>query len=263
MLILPNFFSSTTVRQATSRAPAVNALSRLLSLSPGHTDSSDQLRAHRAAITHYLSAQLADVSTRQRDMQERRIAARREQSRTLAASGLGGAGAGAGAGGETGLLGSAAGPSAQPTAISKTSTTRGTAPLQGSMGGITDSSFDGTNGSGLGDIDSELTAAQMQEFESENSALIREMESQLASIAAAETKLLEISELQTQLVQHLGEQAEMTDRLFDEAIGHSATVEEGNRQLKQARERNRSANKWLSIFLVFSALCLLFLHMYD
>jgi syntaxin 18 len=118
---------------------------------------------------------------------------------------------------------------------------------------------DETSGKGV-DVLSTLSSEQIQQFESENSALLQSFQNDLADVQQAESKLYAISELQTQLLQHLGQQAEMTDRLLEESVNHTSEVGQGNTQLRKAKERSREANKFLSIFLVGSGLGLLFLH---
>lgn len=106
----------------------------------------------------------------------------------------------------------------------------------------------------------ELTQEQMQLFASESSALTKTLQSDLAAVENVTRTLNTIAELQTTLVQHLTTQNETIASLADEAIDQRIEVESGNTQLKQARERNRSANRLLAAFLVGSGLGLLFLH---
>lgn len=107
---------------------------------------------------------------------------------------------------------------------------------------------------------SDLTPQQVQQFEEESSALIKSLSEDLSAIEATERKLSEISELQTQLIQHLGSQAEVSDLLNQEAIGHTLEVSRGNEQLQKAKDNHRQASKFLCIFLIGSGIGLLFLH---
>jgi len=126
----------------------------------------------------------------------------------------------------------------------------------------------GENGAGDdGDDDdnplgSELTAEQVQQFEAEESALLKATQSDLEALKTAESSLLEIASLQSQLAQHLGQQSELTDKLWEEAVTVSGEVERGNKQLKQAKERSRDSRMWLLIFLFGSSFTLLFLDYY-
>ncbi|KAL7420978.1 hypothetical protein Q5752_003862 [Cryptotrichosporon argae] len=112
------------------------------------------------------------------------------------------------------------------------------------------------------DAETAFSAEQLQVFERENSALLDHMESQLGSVFAAEKSLLEISAMQTELVRHLVQQTEITDRLYDEAVGSVADMGRANAQLKKAKERGGEARLFLLIFLVGASLALLFLDWY-
>lgn len=105
----------------------------------------------------------------------------------------------------------------------------------------------------------ELTQEQIQLFASESSALTKTLQSDLAAVENVTRTLNTIAELQTTLVQHLTTQNETIASLADEAIDQRIEVESGNTQVKQARQRNRSANRLLAAFLVGSGLGLLFL----
>lgn len=112
-------------------------------------------------------------------------------------------------------------------------------------------------------IEEQLSAHQLQQFESENNALLEHMESQLSSVLAAEKSLLEISAMQTELVRHLVQQTEIIDRLYDEAVGSVSEVGKANKQLKRAKERGGDARLMLLVFLIGATLSLLFLNWYS
>ena len=112
-------------------------------------------------------------------------------------------------------------------------------------------------------IESQLSAEQLQLFSTENNTLLEHMESQLDSVLAAEKSLLEISALQTELVRHLVQQTEITDRLYDEAVGSVGDMGKANEQLKQARKRGKEGRLFLLIFLLGASLALLFLDWYS
>jgi syntaxin 18 len=71
--------------------------------------------------------------------------------------------------------------------------------------------------------------------------------------------LLEISELQNELLTHLSSQASLTDRLYDDALDTTESVEKGNKQLIRARKRHKSTTKFVLVFLMVMTLLLLFL----
>lgn len=112
------------------------------------------------------------------------------------------------------------------------------------------------------DIDSILTPQQLQQFEEEQSALLKQHQTTLSSIKTAETSLLEISALQSELVVHLTQQSEITSKLWEDSLYVSGRVEEGNKQLVKARERNKEGRLWLLVFLIGASLTLLFLDSY-
>lgn len=195
---------------------------------------------------------LAEASTKQRDLQEKRLKAKKEKSRSLA--------------NERNELS---------TKINNSGIKSNLQIYKGSINGLSSSSSTSTNknfnpdedptstSTSLGLPTTELTSLQIQQFESESSALLKSLEQDLDQVKKAESKLMEISQMQTQLIQHLNEQTELTSRLHDEAIENTSEVLQGNEQLKEAKRRNREANKMLSVFLVGSGLGLLFLHWMD
>ncbi|KZO98021.1 hypothetical protein CALVIDRAFT_562418 [Calocera viscosa TUFC12733] len=221
-----------------SSAPNKSSLLRLLPTRLTSTQSSaesDSLAAHYAGITWYVNRQLAACSAAQGEMQGERVRRQLERARSL--GGAVGAGAvGAGMGGEVRRFDPsavAAGTSGQPAYLSSQ------------------------------EEEEPLTAEQMQLFEQENSSILRSAENVLAEVQRAEQSLHEIGALQGELVAHLTAQTEVTDRLYEEAVGTRGEVERGNEQLRKARERGGDARKWLLFFLIGASLALLFLHYYQ
>jgi len=111
-------------------------------------------------------------------------------------------------------------------------------------------------------IESQLSPTQLQALESENSALLENMESTLTSVLSAERSLLEISSLQTELVKNLVQQTEITDRLYEEAVGSVGEMKKAGQQLVQAKKRGEEGRMFLLIFLIGASLALLFLDWY-
>ncbi|KAL1411142.1 hypothetical protein Q8F55_002092 [Vanrija albida] len=220
-------------RQAKTAPPASALFQLLPSLAPAPVDTAQPLlTAHRASIIWTLTSLLAKLSATQADMQEERAKRREERSRTL-----GGGAAREIAGLQVGAdLGKRAG-QVPPAAL----------PI------VPDDEAP---------IEQQLSAEQLQQFESENSTLLNEMESQLSSVLAAEKSLLEISAMQTELVRHLVQQTEITDRLYDEAVGSVAEMGKANQQLKKAKERSGEARLFLLVFLFGASFALLFLNWY-
>lgn len=225
--------------------------------------------AHHSSITYYLNRCLTIASQNQREMQEERIKRQMERTRTLGSSATQEAASiGLGdlmplpepvsLGGSKSWLGDAASnlaSSLRP--LSSTSPNAAPAPapkplqLQENYDDIYDS-----------DDDIELSASQIQQFETENANILRNVQNTLASVQQAESRLMDISALQMELVAHLTQQSELTDQLYEDAITTTATVEKGNVQLKEAKRRAKDGRLYILVFLIGASLSLLFLHYY-
>ena len=59
------------------------------------------------------------------------------------------------------------------------------------------------------------------------------------------------------------QQTEITDRLYDEAVGSVGDVGQANEQLKKAKQRNQDGRMFLLIFLLGASMALLFLDWYS
>ncbi|GAA6032783.1 hypothetical protein JCM8097_000786 [Rhodosporidiobolus ruineniae] len=228
--------------------------------------SSETLTSHRSYITLYLNTLLATVSQRQRDQQEARV--RRQLEKTQSLGGMGG-------GGALGMddLGRQMAAKAQ----GEYNARRGKGKEEGEGGGRHvgqvpsiyrpvpladhDDDDDEDDDHPLGG--SQLTAEQVQQFEAEESALLKATQGDLEALKQAESSLLEIASLQSQLAMHLTQQAELTDQLWEDAVVVTGKVGEGNQQLKKAKERGRESRVWLLIFLFGSSFTLLFLDYYS
>lgn len=237
------------------------ALSRLLGLAPAASSETQDASAeqalaqHRSLITFYLNALLADVSQRQRDQQEARVQRQLEKAQSLGALGANVGPFGtdvstAAAGGSGSGKGAATAP------IPSTLSTSSSSFIPPGMDDDDDEDDDNPLGS-------TLTAEQVQQFEAEESALLKATQTDLDALHKAESSLLEIAALQTQLVSHLTQQSELTDQLWEDAITVSGEVERGNKQLRQAKERSRDSRIWLLVFLFGSSFTLLFLDYYT
>lgn len=75
--------------------------------------------------------------------------------------------------------------------------------------------------------------------------------------------MVEIAELSNELQQHLMEQTDLTDRLFEEATFTTATVEKGNTDLVKARKRQKATTKYIVGLLLLMSFVLLFLDYYN
>lgn len=88
-----------------------------------------------------------------------------------------------------------------------------------------------------------LTETQLAQLETENSALLDELDASLSKAQAAEKSLYEISSIQTQLAQHLSTQTEKIEHLMADAEQVQDDIEGANKQLESAKTRNKKASK--------------------
>lgn len=208
----------------------------LPSLAPTEDDSGTVLlTAHRASVLWTLNSLLAKLTTTTSDLQEERARRRAERTKTLGGS----------AEREALLM-----ERGQPLGVGQ--------------------HFPNVAGVGTGivppdepRIEDQLSQAQLQEFESENSALLEHMQSQLDSVLSAEKSLLEISTMQAELVRHLTQQTEMVDLLYDQAVASVGQMGDANRELKKARENSGQSRLMLLVFLIGMSFALLFLNWYS
>jgi len=108
-------------------------------------------------------------------------------------------------------------------------------------------------------FESTLSQEQLQVLEQENNSMLEGFERTLDQIKGAEKALLEISALQNELMTQLMSQAYITDRLYDDALDTTASVEKGNEQLVRAKKRHKSTTQFVLVFLLVMTLMLLFL----
>lgn len=210
------------------------------------------ITAHRASILWTLNSLLASASGGLSELQEERSKRRAERGRTL----------GEGAAKEAALMSVKQEHSLVTGGDKSIASLFGlAAPSSSSSGGLPPAM--GVVPDDEPPIESQLSAAQLQQFESENSTLLSNMQDQLDSVLAAEKSLLEVSALQTELVRHLVQQTELVDRLYDEAVGSVADVGNANVQLRQARDRAKDSRLFLLVFLLGASMALLFLDWYS
>ncbi|EJT45712.1 hypothetical protein A1Q2_00918 [Trichosporon asahii var. asahii CBS 8904] len=208
----------------------------LPSLAPTEDDSGTVLlTAHRASVLWTLNSLLARLTTTTSDLQEERAKRRAERQKTLGGS----------AEREALLM-----EKGQPLGMGQHF------PNIASMG-------TGIIPENEPRIEEQLSQAQLQEFESENSALLEHMQSQLDSVLSAEKSLVEISQMQAELVRHLTQQTEMVDLLYDQAVASVGQMGDANRELRKARENSGQSRLMLLVFLLGMSFALLFLNWYS
>ncbi|GAA5922352.1 Ufe1p [Sporobolomyces koalae] len=265
-------------KRSASSIGSSSGISRLFSSSASPAvaaaASSESLTSHRSYITLYLNHLLQTVSDRQRKQQETRV--QRQLDKTASLGGLGG-------GGAQGMhrLGEKLALDAQRDYHLGHSNRRSLdhkgkdkvvpsiyRPLDQNYPAYDEDEEDDDEGMLLGaeagdPLSKELTQEQIQQFEAEESLLLKATQSDLEALKTAESSLLEISALQSQLAVHLSQQSELTDQLWAEAVEVSGRVQDGNQQLKKAKERGRDSRIWLLVFLFGSSFTLLFLDYYS
>ena len=155
------------------------------------------LGLHHKAITQYLSEQLAQASSIQATLQQRRVDMQRQRFEKLADR-------------------------ANRPAMSQEGAVLSEEDLRGSIGAMGEEGVD---------VVSQLSSEQLQMFEEEASSLVQSLEADLFAVQHAEQQLHDISSLQTKIVQHLEEQNEHVDTLLDEGSTHGEQVTRGNQQL--------------------------------
>ncbi|KAI9829374.1 MAG: hypothetical protein M1826_005694 [Phylliscum demangeonii] len=101
-----------------------------------------------------------------------------------------------------------------------------------------------------GPSDLRLSADQLQLLAEENSSMLKHYEDTLDQVRAAERSLVEIAELQTSLANNLAVQTAHIDQLVADTFTTSENIGGGNKQLRRATERTRTAK------YVFYASCL-------
>ena len=245
-----------TQRLVSQRPPSLVKFLGLPTAPSAVEASNEQLTAHRASIALYLNSLLAEVGKTQQLQQETRV--KRQMEKTSVQSGLGGLGT-------TGMVeygAHLAGTRSEEFKVRK--------PLRGNESIFAPenkpytntTNFDEDDDADEGPIDSILTPEQIQQFENEASSLLKSTQNQLESLKKAEASLLEISALQSELVVHLSQQTELTDKLWEDAVTVTGRVDEGNRQLRKAQERNRESRLFILVFLIGASLTLLFVEFY-
>ncbi|KAK4705750.1 syntaxin 18, partial [Phenoliferia sp. Uapishka_3] len=245
-----------------SRRNPNQGLSRFLGLSNLPTSTTSTiLTSHRNCVLVFLNTLLARVSEHQRNQQEARVMRQLERSATL-----GGLGGGRALGMEE--YGKGKAEKARVDHVLKKGSGNAKASTSGPNSAVpsiyrpTPFPSAGSASREDGSLEGMLSAAQIQQFEAEESVLLKSSQSDLASLKLAESSLLEIASLQSQLALHLSQQGELTDKLWEEAVGVTGKVEEGNVQLKKARERNRESRVWILVFLMMASGTLIFLDQY-
>ncbi|XP_075979746.1 syntaxin 18 [Anticarsia gemmatalis] len=111
--------------------------------------------------------------------------------------------------------------------------------------------------------DEELSAEELQMFESENSQLLNELNSMQEEVKVIESKVLHIAELQEIFTEKVLQQEQDIDRISTTVVGATENVKDANEQIKQAIQRNAGLRVYVLFFLLVMSFSLLFLDWYN
>ncbi|KYM93092.1 Syntaxin-18 [Atta colombica] len=109
----------------------------------------------------------------------------------------------------------------------------------------------------------ELSAEDIQMFESENEQLYSELNTMTEEVKQIESKVVHIAELQEIFTEKVLDQDKDLDRLMTTVVGSTENVKEANEQIRQAIQRNAGLRVWILFFLLVISFSLLFLDWYN
>lgn len=109
----------------------------------------------------------------------------------------------------------------------------------------------------------ELSAEDVQMFESENEQLYNELNTMTEEVKQIESKVVHIAELQEIFTEKVLDQDKDLDRLMTTVVGSTENVKEANEQIRQAIQRNAGLRVWILFFLLVISFSLLFLDWYN
>ncbi|KAJ8933393.1 hypothetical protein NQ314_014033 [Rhamnusium bicolor] len=113
------------------------------------------------------------------------------------------------------------------------------------------------------DYEDQLSAEEMQMFESENDLLYNELNSISDEVKQMETKVVHISELQELFTEKVLQQEKDIERIATTVVGSTENVKDANEQIRQAIQRNAGLRVWVLFFLLVMSFSLLFLDWYN
>ncbi|KAJ3299269.1 hypothetical protein HK104_009485 [Borealophlyctis nickersoniae] len=108
-----------------------------------------------------------------------------------------------------------------------------------------------------------LSPQEKMMLETENAALLAELESNLDQVRNATNSLQEIATLQGHLEHHLQTQQHTIDSLYEEAWKSTETVQSANAYLVRAQRNFGDTRLWVLLFLLIASGVLLFLDYYG
>lgn len=113
------------------------------------------------------------------------------------------------------------------------------------------------------DIDSQLSAEEMQMFESENELLYNELNSLSDEVKQIESKVVHIAELQELFTEKVLQQDRDIERIATTVVTATDNMKDANEQIRQAIQRNAGLRVWILFFLLVMSFSLLFLDWYN
>lgn len=113
------------------------------------------------------------------------------------------------------------------------------------------------------EIVSDLSAEEMQMFETENDMLYNELNSLSREVKEMESKVVHIAELQDQFTHNVLEQEKNIDRIANIVQATTDDMRDANEQIRQAIQRNAGLRVWVLFFLLVMSFSLIFLDWYN
>ncbi|XP_050513686.1 syntaxin-18 [Diabrotica virgifera virgifera] len=113
------------------------------------------------------------------------------------------------------------------------------------------------------DYDNQLSAEEMQMFETENNLLYNELNSISDEVRQMESKVVHIAELQELFTEKVLQQQADIERIATTVVGSTENMKDANEQIRQAIQRNAGLRVYILFFLLVMSFSLLFLDWYN
>lgn len=113
------------------------------------------------------------------------------------------------------------------------------------------------------DLENELSAEEMQMFESENEFLFNELNSISDEVKQMEGKVVHIAELQEMFTEKVLQQEKDIERISTTVANSTDNMRDANEQIRQAIQRNAGLRVWILFFMLVMSFSLLFLDWYN
>ncbi|XP_019873338.1 syntaxin-18 [Aethina tumida] len=113
------------------------------------------------------------------------------------------------------------------------------------------------------DLENELSAEEMQMFESENEFLFNELNSISDEVKQMEGKVVHIAELQEMFTEKVLQQEKDIERIATTVANSTDNMRDANEQIRQAIQRNAGLRVWILFFMLVMSFSLLFLDWYN